>query len=363
MRVALVHDNLWQVGGAERVLQALRALFPQAPVFTLGVCADARRFLGEADIRPSFLQRLPLRADRLRWLAPLFPVAIESLDLRSYDLVVSSSWGFAKAVRTRAGAHHICYCHSPLNWAWETRSYMCGEEVPPWARAMLRALSRSFRRWDCRTAQRVTQFIANSDYTARRISQYYRREATVIPPPVDLGFWKPTRPMERFGVVVSRLVPHKRIELAVEAFARLDAPLYVIGDGRDRRRLEGLAGTNVHFLGWVKDETVRDLLSAARLALVPGTEDFGLVLIEALACGTPVVAYGAGGALEVVAHGENGWIVPRQEVSDFAEAAAAALDQRLPLEPLRAAVEQYSLSSFTGRMQRLLSQVSAPACR
>jgi glycosyltransferase involved in cell wall biosynthesis len=359
VRVALVHDNLWQAGGAERVLQVLRQVFPQAPVFTLGIADEVRPLFHDANVRASFLQRLPLPADRLRRLAALFPVTMRGFNLSGYDLIVSSSWGFAKGIQAPARSRHVCYCHSLLNWAWETESYAEGERLTLGARVALRAFARSFRRWDYRTAQSVTHFVANSRYTAKRVGQYYRRESTVIPPPVDLDFWKPTRPKGNFGVVVSRLVPHKRIDIAIAAFAKLNLPLYVVGDGRDRGRLEAIASPNARFMGWVKDEVIRDMLSAAHVILVPGKEDFGIVFLESLACGTPVVAYGAGGALELIADGENGWLVPSQNADAFAEVVAKAFGQSIPPEPLRATIQEYALPNFRDRMRSLVSRLCA----
>jgi len=360
MRVALVHDNLWQMGGAERVLLALRQIFPDAPVFTLGASDRVRAALGTADLRVSFLQRISARPDRLRGLAALFPVAIRSFDLRGYDLIMSSSWGFAKAAKAGPGAAHICYCHSPLNWAWAYPQYTHGERLSCLVRALGPAVARGFRWWDNVTAARVTQFMANSRWTALRIRQYYGRDSIIVPPPIDLGFWRPTRPKEDFGVVVSRLVPHKRVDVAIAAFGKTGRTLYVVGEGRKRAQLEAVAPPNVRFLGWQDDETVRDLLSAARITIIPGREDFGIVFLESLACGTPVVAYGAGGALEVVIDGETGQLVSSQDPTAFADAVEETAAWVRPWRALRESVTTYDLPCFRHRVSQIVRSVTGP---
>jgi|WetSurMetagenome_2_1015567.scaffolds.fasta_scaffold18451_4 glycosyltransferase involved in cell wall biosynthesis len=354
MKVALIHDNLWQFGGAERVLYAIHRMFPQAPIFTLGIASEAASKFADADLRPSFIHRIPLSDDKCRKLVWLFPMAVRQFDLSSYDLVISSSWGISKAARVRPGACHLCYCHNLLNWAWDFDDYTRHEKLPFVCRILAKAATKWFRRWDVVTAKDVTYFISNSKFTAERIYRHYGRKSTVIEPPVDLAFWKPTRTKENYGVVLSRLVPHKRVDIAIAAFKQLKMPLYVIGDGRDRRRLESLASDNIHFLGRIEDHQVRDYLSAARVTLIPSKEEFGLVHIESLACGTPVVSFAAGGALELIDEGINGALVKNQNAELFAEAAKSIMSNDFACDLLRKYALPFDVVRFKQRVQDLL---------
>ena len=306
-RVALVHDWLTEFAGSERVLARLAALFPEAPIFTT-VCtldeADRAR-LGNPSIRTSFVQRMPGVASKLRYYMPLMPMAIEQHDLSGFDLVISSSHAVSKGVLVRPDALHLTYCHSPARYAWDMQAEYLREErldrglISPIARLWLHYL----RIWDSRTATGVDAFAANSPFVAQRIARVYRRRATVIAPPVDTtGFAPldtplPVQHRSGYYVAAQRLVGYKRVDLLVRAFARLPGHnLVVAGAGPQRAMLEAIATPNVTFTGHLPHEELRETLAGARAFLFAALEDFGIAPIEALACGTPVIAYGRGGA-------------------------------------------------------------------
>lgn len=335
MRVALVHDWLTGMRGGEKCLEAFCELYPEAPVYTLVHRPGSVSATIEAHpIHTSFIQRAPWGRSRYQRYLPLYPLAIERFDLRGYDLVLSSSHAVAKGVVVHPGTVHVCYCHTPMRYVWLAyEAYFGGGRYRfpvSWA---LGAAATALRTWDVVSAQRVDRFIANSHNVAARIARYYRRDSVVVHPPLDTGFFTPDPSVARedFYLIVSALVPYKRIELALEAVRRRGARLVVIGSGVERRRLERLAPPGTVFRGWVGAEELLATLRRARALLFPGEEDFGIVPLEAMSCGTPVVAYGAGGVLETVTDGETG--VFFHEAT--AEALGAALDrlERLGLSP------------------------------
>ncbi len=329
MRVALVHDYLNQMGGAERVLLALHERFPQAPIYT--TIYDAARMderFRAMDIRTSFMQRLPLVKRRHQPFLPLYPFAIERMDLRAYDLVISDSSAFAKGVVTRADALHICYCHTPMRWAWNFEDYVERERLGRFSRMILSPFIVWLRQWDYATAARVDYFLANSPNVAARIAKYYRREATVLPPPVDTSRYTVATTPGDYFLIVSRLIPYKRIDLAVEAFTTLGLPLRIIGAGRDEARLRRMAGKNIEFLGWRSDDEARAQLANCRALIFPGEEDFGLAPVEAQACGRPVIAYGMGGALASVVDGVTGVFFGEQTPEALAAAVRRFRDEQ-----------------------------------
>jgi glycosyltransferase involved in cell wall biosynthesis len=310
MRVALIHDWLDTWRGGENVLAEIVALYPAASVFALVdfLPDELRTQLGGKRARTSFLQHLPLARTHFRLFLPLMPKAIESLDLSDYDVVISSSHAVAKGVRTTPDQLHICYCHSPMRYAWDLREqYLAQSGLGVGLRGMImRRMLNRLRDWDRTTAARVQYFVANSDYIRERISRCYGRDATVIHPPVDVDFFTPDTmappPAQRdYYVTASRWVPYKRIDAIVAAFKALpDRRLIVAGDGPEAPRVRAASGANVDLLGEVPRERLRDLLRGARAFLFAADEDFGILPVEAQACGTPVIAYGKGGVLETV---------------------------------------------------------------
>ena len=330
MKVALVHDYLNQMGGAERVVMAFHQLFPDAPLYTS--IYDPERVdpaFKSMDIRTSFMQKLPLVTKHHQPYLPFYPFAMESLDLRDYDLVLSSSSAFGKGVITRPETMHICYCHTPMRWCWNYREYVEREQVGKVARSILPFLITGLRVWDQTSAMRVDHFIANSPVVAERIQKYYRRDAAVIPPPVEVGrfLFDPAAEPEDYFLIVSRLIPYKRIDLAIEACNRLQLPLVIIGGGRDLERLRKMAGPTIRFLGRLSDAEVLRYYAHCRALLFPGEEDFGITPLEAQASGRPVIAYGVGGALASVVDGMTGAFFHEPTVESLA-AVLASFDER-----------------------------------
>ena len=302
LRVALVHDWLTGMRGGEKCLEVFCELFPDADLFTLlHVKGKLSPVIERMAIHTSFVQRLPGVERRYRNYLPLFPRAIEQLDFSAYDLVLSSSHCVAKAATPRPGALHVCYCHTPMRYVWDLYDEYFGPRRAGWVtRVAMAALAGGLRRWDRNTARRVHRFIANSEFVAARIRRHYGREAVVINPPVDCArFSVADRPGDYY-LVAGAFAPYKRFDLAVEAFTRLGRPLKVAGGGYDDTRLRALAGPNVEFMGRCSDEELAQLYAQCRAFIFPGQEDFGIMPLEAMASGRPVIAYGSGGALETV---------------------------------------------------------------
>ncbi len=303
-KVALVHDFLLDVRGAERVFMAMCALYPQADVYTAVYDEEGTegRF-AHREIRTSFLQRVRPSARTFRTLLPLYPAAIESFDLSAYDLVISSSSAWAHAVI--CDGVHVSYCHNPFRYVWNDRDHTLAQRRDPISRAALRTLFRRWRQWDWIAAQRVDSYLANSRTTQARIHSYFGRESAVVYPPVETERFTPGN-VRDYYVVLSELMPHKRIDRAVRAFNRLRLPLVIVGDGPDARRLRHMAGPLVSFAGRVSDERVAELLSGCRAFVLPSIEEFGIASVEAQAAGRPVIAARGGGALETVQEGVTG---------------------------------------------------------
>ena len=330
MKVAIAHDYLNQMGGAERVVLAFHEIFPDAPIYTS--IYDPGRVdsaFQRMDVRTSFMQKLPLVKKHHQPFLPLYPFAMERLDLRGYDLVLSSSSAFGKGVITRPETMHICYCHTPMRWCWNYDEYVEREQLGRIPRSILPFLITGLRIWDQASAMRVDHFIANSPIVAERIKKYYRREAVVIPPPVEVSrfaFDLAARPEDYF-LIVSRFMPYKRIDLAIEACNRLQLPLVIIGSGRDEKRLKSMAGPTIRFMGRLSDAEVLRYYAHCRAFILPGEEDFGITPLEAQASGRPVIAYGAGGALASVIDEVTGTFFHEQTVESLA-AALASFDER-----------------------------------
>lgn len=303
MRVALVHDWLTGMRGGEAVLQALCERYPDAPIFTLlHLKGSVSPAIESHTIETSFLQHLPFSRRRYRSYLPLFPRAIERFDLSAYDLVLSTSHCVAKGVRPRLGALHLCYCHTPMRYVWDQYDqYWARGMAPGWMRAAMALVAPRLRRWDVATAPRVSFFAANSRNVARRIMRHYDREAEVIYPPVDTQAFTPAdNSTGDYFLVVSAFAPYKRLDLAVEAFNRIGYPLKIVGSGPMESRLRAMARPNIEWLGWRERSELASLYANCRALVFPGEEDFGIVPVEAMAAGRPVIALGRGGALETV---------------------------------------------------------------
>jgi glycosyltransferase involved in cell wall biosynthesis len=353
MNVAIVHDYLNQYGGAERVLEVLHELYPFAPVYTSVYDRDAMpAAYQEWDIRTSFMQRLPFVTRRHQAYFFLYPSAFERLDLSEYDLVLSSSSAWAKGVITGPDTLHICYCHAPARFVWNTREYLRGENVGALGRFIVPFALGYVRLWDELSAARVDDYIANSQETARRIAKFYRRPSVVINPPVDLSGFRPVPPdeVEDYFLVVARLVPYKRLDAVIEAFNMLGLPLRVVGKGRQRAQLEAQAKDNIRFLGAVSQEELRGLYARCRALVWAEAADFGITPVEAQAAGRPVIAYAAGGALETIIPGETGVFFDQQTPEAIAAAVRAFDPRRFDSARIRRHAEQYDVQVFKRRM-------------
>jgi glycosyltransferase involved in cell wall biosynthesis len=366
VRVALVHDWLTGMRGGEKVLEALCELHPAADIFTLfhdrGSVSPA---IERHRIETSFVQRLPLARSHYRRYLPLFPFAVEQFDLDPYDLVISSSHCAVKSVVAPGRARHLCYCHSPMRYAWDQfDAYFGPARVGAAAsRWFYRPVLAKLARWDAATAGRVGRFVANSQHVAGRIRRYYNRQATTVYPPVDTVFYHPAdiTPGTHF-LIVSALVPYKRIELAMTACERLGAALRIVGDGPDRQRLESLGMRHTVFLGRLTDDEIRDEYRTAQAVILPGEEDFGIVPVEAQACGRPVVALARGGALETVADGDTGVLFDEAEVTSLSAALERVAAIQFDPQRIRQAAERFSRERHVQQMRNVIDEtMSAPA--
>ncbi len=348
-RVAIVHDWLTGMRGGERVLEALFALYPQAELFTLlHVPGSVSPVIEQRRAHTSIVQRMPAAKRLYRHYLPVFPFAIEQFNLDRFDLVISSSHCAAKAVVRTGRSVHVCYCHSPMRYAWDQFDAYFGEErVGRLAAIVLRRYMRRLARWDAETADRVDRFVANSRHVAWRIGRYYGRRAEVVHPPVDTDFFTPDgRLTDNYLLVVSALVPYKRLDLAIAAAEAARVPLKIVGRGPEMARLKRLASPNVEFLGTRSNEEIRALYRGAAALLMPGEEDFGMVPVEAQACGCPVVALARGGALETVIDGVTGVLVADASVSAVLDGLMRVQALRPDVATLRAHAERFSTDTF-----------------
>lgn len=360
MRVAIVTDWMSNVGGGGRVLTELHRMFPEAPIYTSIRDADSLpEEMRSWDVRTSFLQKIPFARKRYQAFLPLMPLAFEQFDLREYDVVISTSSACAKGVLTRPDTLHLCYCYTPCRYIWDLyHDYT--ESLR--GRALIAPVAHWLRLWDRLSSDRVDHFVAISQEVAGRIRKHYRRDSEVVYPPVDIERIRPDGlPADDFYLVVSRLVPYKRIDLAVAAATRLQRRLVVVGSGPERKRLEAMAGPTVEFRGHLPDAEVARLLARCRAFLFPGYEDFGIAPVEAQAAGRPVIAYARGGATETVIDGETGLLFDEQTEESLIE-ALRALD-RLRIDPAacRRQAEAFSAEHFRRELMRVLdAQLATP---
>jgi glycosyltransferase involved in cell wall biosynthesis len=357
-RVALVHDWLTGMRGGEKVLEALCEIFPAAPLYTLvRVPGTVSERIEARPIHTSFVQHLPAPGRLYRHYLPLYPLAVELWDLSSFDLVISSSHCAVKAVKVRKDAVHVCYCHSPMRYAWDQfDAYFGPDQIGKLKSRLMRPIMHAMARWDRATATRVDRFLANSQYVAGRIGRYYNRRSAVVYPPVAIDFYTPeSRSSARGFLIVSALVPYKRLDVAIEACRRLAAPLTIVGTGPEEARLRALAGPDTRFLGWLPDEEIRTLYRSAAATLLPGTEDFGIVPLESQACGTPVVALGDGGARETVVDGETGVLVAEPTVEAFTAGLNRATEASFDPAAARANALRFSKEQFVTSIKAALN--------
>lgn len=358
MKIALVHDWLPTMGGAERVLSDFVELYPEAPVYTL-ICNHSKMEepLKSANIITSYLQKKK-ECTNHRKLFPFMPTAIESFDLTEYDLVLSSSSSVAKGVITHPDALHICYCHSPMRYAWEF-SYEYAGKMSGKGRLVRKLLSYFLtwiRVWDYSSAARVDYFIANSENVAKRIRKHYRRDAVVIPPPVRCKLFNISQEDGDFFLCVSRFQEYKRVDIAIEACNRLGLKLKVVGSGPEYKKLKAMAGPTVELLGRISDEEVKELYGKCRGFLFPGEEDFGITPLEAMASGRPVIAFGKGGALETVVEGKTGTFFYEQTADSLVEALKRFETMKFDKQELRRHAEGFDEEVFKARIKAFVEE-------
>lgn len=363
-RIALVHDYFVQMGGAERVAEAMHDSFPGAPMYTtVALPQSLPSRLRAADIRTSPMQHLPGMDRKFRHYFMLYPFAVENFDLSPYDLIFSSSSGYAKGVRRRRNAIHVCYCHTPMRWVWRYDDYVAREKFGKGIRSFLPLALWGLRKWDLRASQQPNYYIANSRLVAERIRKIYKREAHVIPPPIEVNRFHMSNDIQDYYLVLSRLMPYKRIDLAIEACKRMNRRLIIIGDGPDRARLEKLGDDRIEFLGRQSDQIVNYYAARCRALLFPGEEDFGMAPLEANAAGRPVIAYRAGGAEETVVDGKTGVFFDSPNALALSEAIEQFESMHWSQILLRRHAEKFDRNVFAFRVLQFLGSVAPASCQ
>ena len=356
MNIALVHEFLVTWGGSDLVARTFCDIYPGAPLYTaLYDPAVMDKHFAGVDVRVSSLNKYPLALKKHRLYMPMFPLVFEQFDLRGYDIVLSSHHMAAKGVLTSADTCHVCFVHTPMRYAWDFyHEYI--EEFNPLLRPVARRLLHHLRIWDVAAANRVDFFISNAHNVARRIRKHYRRDSTVIHSPIDAQRFHIANKVGDYYLAVSRLVPYKRTDLAVQAFTKLGEKLVVAGSGPEMKRLKAMAGPNIEFLGFVPDADLPALYAGCRAFVFPANEDFGLTPLEAQAAGRPVIAYGAGGALETVVPGRTGVFFPEQ-TPDSLEQAVKALDwQAFDPQEVRRHALQFDVSVFKKKIANFIEE-------
>ena len=351
------------MGGAERVAEAMHDSFPGAPIYTtVALPQSLPSRMRAADIRTSPMQHLPAMDRKFRHYFMLYPFAVEHFDLSPYDLIFSSSSGYAKGVRRRRNAIHVCYCHTPMRWVWRYDDYVAREKFGKGIRSLLPLALWGLRKWDLRAAQQPNYYIANSRLVAERIRKIYKREAFVIPPPIEVNRFHMSNDIQDYYLVLSRLMPYKRIDLAIEACKRMNRRLIIIGDGPDRARLEKLGDDRIEFLGRQSDQIVNYYAARCRALLFPGEEDFGMAPLEANAAGRPVIAFRAGGAEETVVDGKTGVFFDSPNALALGEAIEQFESMHWSQILLRRHAEKFDRNVFAFRVLQFLGSVAPPSC-
>ena len=357
--IAVFQDYLAQMGGAERVTEAIHQSLPGADLVTTMVVPERiSRYLREANPKTTWMQKLPRKDKLFRHYFLLYPAAIESAPMQSYDLIVSSCCGYAKGVRRRRDAVHVCYCHTPMRWVWRFSEYTARERFGGATRMALKCMVQGLKQWEIRAAARPDYYLANSHIVAERLKQAFGVSAHVIEPPIITSRFHISQKQDDYYLVLSRLQSYKRIDLAIRACSRTNRRLLVIGDGPDRPRLEALAGPTVKFLGRQSDEGVVRLAARCRALIFPGEEDFGMAPLEVNAAGRPSVAYGAGGATETIVEGLNGILFPSQTEDSLIQAMEKLESHSWNPAAIRRHAMRYDIEVFQDRLLSFLATVS-----
>jgi len=359
MEIALIHDMLVQEGGQERVLRALQELFPDAPTFVLIYDKkNKEKYYLNKDIRTTFLQKMPGIEKKFQWYLPFMSAAIESHDLRNFDLVLSSSSSFAKGVITKPGAQHICYCHTPTRYLWsDWQGYVEDLPYPDFIKKILPLYLSHLRNWDWFASQRVDKFLANSSAVRDRIKRYYNSDAQVIYPPVDTNKFYISNNLGNYYLIGGRLVPYKRYDLAVSAFNRLDMPLKIFGIGSEFEKLKNIAKNNIEFLGEISEQEKAELYSKCIAFINPQEEDFGITAVEAQASGRPVIAYKAGGALEIVQAGVTGEFLEDQTWENLANTIIHFSPEKYNPQEIKNSVEKFNAERFKNEIKNFINNI------
>jgi len=359
IKVALVHDWLTGRRGGEKVLEVLAEIFPNAKIFTLFHFKGSQaKIIEEKEIQTSFIQKFPFLKLKYRYYLPFFPLAVELFDLQDYDLIISSSHCVAKGVIPRPDALHICYVHTPMRYAWNQYfPYFEHKKLPFFHRYLIPPIISYLRVWDESSSHRVDYFIANSHNVAQRIKKYYGREAEVIHPPVDTDFFRPSENGSKdYYLIVSALVPYKRIDLAVEAFNITGEPLKIIGVGPEYKKLKRMAKSNIEFLRDVSDSELLKFYQNAKAFLLPGEEDFGIAPLEAQACGIPVIAYNKGGAKETVIPEKTGVFFTQPDVNDLLKALDKFNKLNFNKAKIRENAMRFSREKFKKKIKKFIEE-------
>jgi glycosyltransferase involved in cell wall biosynthesis len=361
MKIAMVHDYFTQLGGAEKVAEELYNMLPNADLFaTVALKNKMPSTLRNVPVRTSWMQKLPKMNEYYRLYFPLYPVAVRSLDLSGYDLVISSSSGYVKGVRASSDAIHVCYCHTPMRWVWSFDSYSARESFGAGVRAVLPTLIRGLRSWDEGAARQPDHFVANSKTVAARIQRAYGRSAEVIVPPIDIHRFRPSKERGDYYVVLSRLVSYKRIDLAVNACTKLGRKLVVIGSGTALESLKTQAGPTIQFLGRASDDEVEFYVARCRALIFPGEEDFGMAPVEVAAAGRPTIAFRGGGAMETVVEDMTGIFFDEQTTEALVDAIERFEKREWSSSVIRRHAEGFSAEVFRERFTKFLRRIGAP---
>ena len=361
LRVALVHDWLTGMRGGEKVLEAIYELVPGAKLFTLlHVPGSVSPALESRRASTSLIQNFPMSASQYRRYIPIFPWVIEQFDLDHFDLVISTSHCAAKSVIATGKARHLCYCFTPMRYAWDQfDAYFGSSRVGHLQNRLYREIFSRLARWDAATSDRVSRYIADSQHVAGRINRYYNRNATVVHPPVDTEFFYPNEShRDDYFLVVSALVPYKRIDVAIEACHQTGMRLKIVGSGPEREWLQTQSGAAVEFLGSRTDDEIRTLYRRARGVLLPGEEDFGIVAVEAMSCGTPVIGLARGGTTETIIEGTSGILVEQLTADSFATGIRRTLASPFNREEVRSHALRFSRNKFMGAMRRCIEETA-----
>lgn len=358
MKIALVHEMMVKLGGAERVVRKLLDMYPKSPVYTLFQDKKATdEWFKKSKIHPSYLQRYYEAVKSPKWLLPRMSGAIEQFDFSKFDAVISSSSAFGHGIKT-GDVKHLCYCHSPMRYAWDyTHEYT--KKMSPIMRFATASLLTDIRLWDYRSAGRPDKIAANSKHVKKRIAKYWRRDAEVIYPPVRVKDFEPTKEHEDYFLIVSALTPFKKIDLAVQAFNKIGRKLVIIGEGAQRKTLEAMAKPNIEFLGRKPDELVREYMQSCRALIFPGEEDFGITPVEAMAAGKPVLAYGKGGVLESVQAGKSGEFFFEPTEKSLLDALTRLMinEKHYDYKKIRKIAERFDESVFEEKIQKALKTI------